>query len=121
MAELEEVTIASLELKNAYIKAVKADFLKGTIAVSFEFSLNEETLQARKRLCALADAEAPLDLTIAQKSLQLPLPLAVDENTTTTLTAGVRSDGEPLTVDFDKLYKKVMNPDARAGQDGPDA
>jgi hypothetical protein len=107
----EEVESGRSELKHTRIKSVKADLLSGTVTVSFVFTLDEEMLKVRKHLRALAaDDDTTLDLIIVEKSLQLALPLAVDEHTTTTLTAA-GPDGESVTVDFDKTYAAVMGRD----------
>lgn len=107
--KLEEVITGSFTLKNAHIKTVKADLLAGTVTVGFVFTLDEDTLRARKHLRALAaDEDTSLDLTIVEKSLQPALPFAPDDKTTATLTA-TGPDGEPIVVDFDKAYAAVMS------------
>jgi hypothetical protein len=76
MAQFEEVITGSFEMRHATIHSVKADFLKGNLAVTFTFSLTEEMLRLRKHLSMLAmDDDMSLDLHVVEKSMQLTLDL----------------------------------------------
>lgn len=77
--------LMNFTITHCLVASVRADLLKGRVKITFEATLDEEMLDAKRKLALLAMEEAPVDLTVVERSQQLRMvavsPVEVDAAT----------------------------------------
>ena len=61
-----------VKLTGCTVNAVRADMLKSRVKVTFETYLDDEMLEAKRKLALLAVDESPVDLVITEQQMRLP-------------------------------------------------
>ena len=66
----------TVHLTGCIVKSVRADMLKNRATITMETYLDEEMMDAKRLLAILAVDESPVDLTIIEQQMRLPLHAA---------------------------------------------
>jgi len=68
---MNATSTTQIEIKNATIAAVKADFVKREVRLTVSFTLNDDALALREQLAFLAFDESPISLSLQPMQLKL--------------------------------------------------
>jgi hypothetical protein len=63
----------TIQLTGAKVAAIRADLLKSTVKLTFDIALDDQMLEAKRMLALLAVDASPVDLTIVEQQMRLPL------------------------------------------------
>ena len=69
----------NVKLKGCKVFSVRADMLKGSVKITFEASLDEEMLEAKRALAILAFDESRVDLSVTEQQMRLPFKKQEEE------------------------------------------
>ena len=61
-----------IELNFCYVKALRADMVKGSVTIQFEHAMDEQLMEAKRLLAILAYENSPVTLAITEHQPQLP-------------------------------------------------
>ena len=69
----------TVQLEHCKVKALRADMIKGSVVLQFEAALDQQVLEAKRLLGILAFDESPVQITVTEEQMRLPLGASQQE------------------------------------------